>query len=371
MAVMREPGVNVALIDASGSGLMSRYDIACVHTIVGRDPANAAHFSTGGYGEITQSRDTRYRSAANLNGNYRVLAIENEDRGAPFLDWNVNDGHAVPAFTAPQMESIARILAWCHRTHGIPLVFVTDSRPTTRGVAFHRAGCDGNFAGYAFGGRVAGGELWSGAYGKVCPGDRRIIQLRDIIIPRARVIAGLATGPAPQPGGDFLMALTPDQQQLMYDRTNQMWDVLGAYYSYRQAKHGDAVNHPIGLAIGLIEDVLGSAYDPATNKNIGDLIKEMAVDVDELEDDERTIVAAIRDPSNPANAEIVNRVLGGLTALLEAHERPDIVVGPEHVQALAEALVAAVPEQLRPVIAQEFARVLTRGTEEYPPAPAG
>jgi hypothetical protein len=178
--------------------LMSRYDIVCIHTIVGYAPAHAAHFSTTAAGHIFQSRDTKYKSAANLNGNHRIIAIENEDRGAAFGDWNVNDGHAVPAFTEGQIEAIARICAWAYQVHNIPLVLAPDSKPTSRGIAFHRQGCDGNFAGYAYGGRVAGGELWSNAFGKVCPGDRRINQLINRIIPRARQIAGLPSSNRPQ-----------------------------------------------------------------------------------------------------------------------------------------------------------------------------
>jgi hypothetical protein len=41
-----------------GSRLMLRYDIVCIHTIVGAAPAHAAHFSTHANGQIDQSRDT-------------------------------------------------------------------------------------------------------------------------------------------------------------------------------------------------------------------------------------------------------------------------------------------------------------------------
>lgn len=173
-----------------GSRLMTRYDIVCIHTIVGFAPAHAAHFSTDADGKIDQSRDTRFRSAANLDGNHRVIAIENEDHGPRFGPWNINDGHAVPAFTPEQIEAIAEICAWAHETHGIPLVACPDSRPGSRGIAYHRQGIDGNWEGYRFGGRVSGGETWTLHRGKVCPGDRRIAQLPEII-ERAREIAGL------------------------------------------------------------------------------------------------------------------------------------------------------------------------------------
>lgn len=177
----RMPGVQ--FLGIADNGVMSAHDIVCIHTIVGyQSGGNAAHFTTGASGKIVQARDTKYRSAANLNGNYRVVAIENEDHGAAYGSWS---GSAVPRFTAEQAEAIAKILVWAHRTHGIPLSLVPDSKPGRRGIAYHRQGCDPY--------RVAGGELWSSAYGKVCPGDRRIAQLINEIIPRARALASGTT----------------------------------------------------------------------------------------------------------------------------------------------------------------------------------
>lgn len=177
---------------------MSRYDIVCLHTIVGYAPAHAAHFSVRANGQIIQSRDTAYRSAANLNGNHRVIAIENEDHGSAFGSWNVNNGHAVPDFTAAQIESNAQILAWAHRVHGIPLQLAPNSRPGSRGLGYHRQGCDGNFGGYRFPGRVSGGELWSGARGKVCPGDKRIARRQQILDRARQIVGGGTTTPPPE-----------------------------------------------------------------------------------------------------------------------------------------------------------------------------
>ena len=178
-----------------GSEAISRHDIVCVHTIVGTAPAHAAHFSTAANGTIHQSRDTKFKSAANLNGNHRVIAIENEDRGPAFGDWNIHDGHAVPALTTKQVEAIAKILAWAHKEHGVPLQLCPDSKPTSKGLAYHRQGIDGNFGPFKHPGRVSGGEHWSESFGKVCPGDRRIDQL-PAILKRARelVVQGLVPG---------------------------------------------------------------------------------------------------------------------------------------------------------------------------------
>jgi len=170
-----------------------RYDRVIVHTMVSRAPAHAAHFSITGDGKIYQSRDTRYQSGVSLEGNPTSIGIESEDRGPFFPDWDPKDGHAVPGFTKAQIQAIARVLAWAHQTHGIPLEPCPDSRPGSRGIAYHRQGIDGNFLaeGYKYGGRVSGGERWSETFGKVCPGDVRITQLLTEVVPLARQIAGL------------------------------------------------------------------------------------------------------------------------------------------------------------------------------------
>lgn len=196
------------------NGRMSRYDIVCIHTIVGRAPAHAAHFSTDGAGNIYQSRDTAYRSAANLNGNHRIIAIENEDMGPHFPKWNTGDGHAVPAFTDAQLTAIAKILAWAHKTHGVPLQLCPNSKPGSRGLAYHRQGIDGNFGPYKYPGRVAGGEVWTSARGKVCPGDRRIAQLPEILNRAKRIVNG------ENPEGDwFDMASKKD----LIDAIQESW----------------------------------------------------------------------------------------------------------------------------------------------------
>jgi hypothetical protein len=171
----------VPFLGIGDNGLMSAHDICVVHTIVGYQAGgNAAHWTTGASGKIVQARDTIYCSAANLNGNRHALAIENEDHGPAYGTWS---GSNVPRFTAAQAESIAKILVWCHRVHNIPLALIPDSKPGRRGIAYHRQGIDPW--------RVVGGELWTSFPGKVCPGDRRIAQLINEIIPRACVLAGL------------------------------------------------------------------------------------------------------------------------------------------------------------------------------------
>lgn len=189
---------------------MTGHDIICEHTMVGslagtdgyfRGLTNGvnSHYGTGGLGEIWQWGDTRFRSGANLNGNPNVISIENADMGPGFPAWNTRDGNAVPAFTPAQIEANARILAWessrqahaacppnwsCHK-HGIPLELIPDAKPGRRGIGYHRQGVPGYMA--------PGAVKWSSATGKVCPGDRRIAQIPQIIA-RARQIVAAESG---------------------------------------------------------------------------------------------------------------------------------------------------------------------------------
>lgn len=206
------------------SSPMKRWDVICIHTIVGfQSGGNAAHFTTSAQGHIIQARDTNQQSAANYDGNHRVIAIENEDHGPEFGGWNINDGHDVPGFTSAQMEAIAKIIAWAATEHNIPIELCSDSKPGTRGIAYHRQGIDGNFGTYQFSGRSAGGEKWSTHFGKVCPGDKRIRQLIDIIIPRARRLAqGL-----PEPTEEEAVAIAIDLWPAGFPIRDENGEVVG------------------------------------------------------------------------------------------------------------------------------------------------
>ena len=175
---------------AKHGGAMRAFDIICIHTMVGslmgtdsyfQSGSANSHFGTGGDGRIIQWLDTTIQSWANANGNPHIISIENADIGPEFPKWNTNDGGAVPAFTAKQIEAIAQIVAWACRTHNIPCQIIPDAKPGRRGIGWHRQGVPGYM--------VAGAEQWSSARGKVCPGDRRIAQI-PAIVARAKAILG-------------------------------------------------------------------------------------------------------------------------------------------------------------------------------------
>jgi hypothetical protein len=146
------------------------------------------HWYVGRDGEIEMYIDSDFRSTANLDGNGSCLTVETWDGyGA---SWS--GGGDGPPWTPKQVEALAKIAAWAHEKHGIPLDRLPSSRPGTRGIGWHRQGCDGNYEqppGQLLGGRVSGGERWSTSAGKVCPTTTRIKQV-DGIINRAKQLAG-------------------------------------------------------------------------------------------------------------------------------------------------------------------------------------
>lgn len=176
-----------ALWDPLGPQTQSRLhnpDIVCLHTMAGSFVGTniffhdngyggtESHFGIAGSGVARQWQDLDYRADANLDGNDHIISIETADKGEDFPHWIGSD---VPPWTKEQLSKIIEITSWCCDRYGIPRVLVPDSKPGRRGIAYHRQGVDPW--------RVSGGELWSSARGKVCPGDRRIKQITSIIIP--------------------------------------------------------------------------------------------------------------------------------------------------------------------------------------------
>ena len=185
-------------------------DLLSIHTMVGPGLGTWNYFNTGAGGRgvyshllvcgvwgsdagkdvdglVLQAQDTDLRAAANLDGNWHIVSVETADNAArPIAPW-----------TSAQCDALVNIMVDANRLDGIPLVLVPDSKPGRRGISYHRMGCNPY--------RVAGGELWSEAYGKDCPTQARIDQI-PALIDRARAIV------AGEPE-DFLMAVNATQDQ--------------------------------------------------------------------------------------------------------------------------------------------------------------
>jgi hypothetical protein len=104
---------------------------------------------------------------ASSAGNASLVAFESEGGLGTSAQLNAEP------WTENQCQWAARILRHLHDTEGVPLQAMPDSLPTSRGFGTHRLGISPW--------RVAGGEVWSSANGKECPGNAKVAQVPHII----------------------------------------------------------------------------------------------------------------------------------------------------------------------------------------------
>ncbi|MFG2650972.1 N-acetylmuramoyl-L-alanine amidase [Streptomyces sp. NPDC048436] len=123
----------------------------------------SSHFGTGKGGALYQWVDTSDRAWAQAAGNPSWLSVENEGKGGDIL-------------TDDQLDRNAQVLAWAHKTYGVPLRVATST--SDRGLAYHGLG----------------GSAWGGHTS--CPGSRIVAQLPEIVR-RAKKLTGDNSGTAP------------------------------------------------------------------------------------------------------------------------------------------------------------------------------
>jgi hypothetical protein len=152
-----------------------------IHTMVGTMAGTEAwfspsgrpysHFGVGGNGAVWQWQDLRYRAASDLNGNPFCISIETEDKGSSFPNWS---GSNVPHFTTAQLNALVQLVGWLCTKFNIRRVLLTSSCQRN-GVSYHRLGIDPY--------RQAGCTKYSNATGKVCPGDNKISDIKNKLMP--------------------------------------------------------------------------------------------------------------------------------------------------------------------------------------------
>lgn len=195
MTVARYPGATWRPVPRTFARATARNRVS-LHTAVSNtrslfddfaDGGPCSHFYVAQDGTVEQYIDTDFWSAADLEGNDATISIETWDgypSGAPGY-WR--DGSDVPPWNPAQVASLRKLVAWILDTHAIPRQLAADAKPgpSSRGLAWHRLGVDGNFPELPDqrAGRLqrGGGMYWSTARGKACPGDRRIAQIPSIL----------------------------------------------------------------------------------------------------------------------------------------------------------------------------------------------
>lgn len=144
-----------------------------------RDSSNLeSHFGLGYEGDLAQFIGTETRADATGAANRRA-----DGTGAVSLE-SASNLQASDPWTAAQIEQIIRLGVWLHQQHDIPLRICRT--PDDPGFGYHRLFSAWNPDGHA------------------CPGDVRVKQFRDVILP---AIVARATNTPPPEEED----MTPEQ----------------------------------------------------------------------------------------------------------------------------------------------------------------
>jgi hypothetical protein len=135
--------------------------IICIHTMDGTIESAEdrffstpfeAHFGVAMDGRVWQWRDTSIQADSQFDGNEYCISIETEDKHKPETRW-----------TDIQFQRLVELITWIGEQHDIPfrMVKTTDEH----GIGFHRQFPEWNKSNHS------------------CPGDTRLAQLKDELIP--------------------------------------------------------------------------------------------------------------------------------------------------------------------------------------------
>lgn len=128
----------------------------------------SSHFYVRRDGTVEQYVSLKDRSWAQQHGNDRLISIETQGMGMG--EW-----------TAAQVASLARLCKELSAKYGFPLKAMKSSKASEKGIGYHAQGVAVTAEQLKKGVSQTGGELWSSARGKVCPGPDRIKQIPEII----------------------------------------------------------------------------------------------------------------------------------------------------------------------------------------------
>lgn len=119
-------------------------------------------------GTVEQYIDLDHISWASARGDNRCISVETQ-------------GQASGKWTKEQVHALARIIRETSAHYKYPLRMMGSSAASERGVGWHVLGVPASRSQKKAGVSQTGGELWSSAPGKVCPGPERVPQIREIV----------------------------------------------------------------------------------------------------------------------------------------------------------------------------------------------
>lgn len=163
-----------------------------------------SHFYVAKDGTIEQYVDTDLQAYASMDGNATTISVETQG--------GVTNPDGEP-WTPQQVAALARICRWAHDTEGVPLTVMPDSRPASRGIGWHRLGVKPWV--------VPGGEVWSAANGKRCPGDAKIAQVPAVVA---------AAQGSPTPATTPTVTPRPEEHMHLIQQTDRGIGVVGPGY---------------------------------------------------------------------------------------------------------------------------------------------
>ncbi|MGV9181804.1 peptidoglycan recognition protein family protein [Arcanobacterium canis] len=119
-------------------------------------------------GTIEQYLPLGKRDWASNRGSLRMFSVETQ-------------GMAYGPWTDAQIASLAEIIRWARTIYDFPLRLMASSKTREKGIGYHLLGVPATRTQKALGISQTGGELWSSAPGKVCPGPDRVKQVPLVI----------------------------------------------------------------------------------------------------------------------------------------------------------------------------------------------
>lgn len=176
------------LPEAGSQGTQPNY-ISIIHTMVGYLNGTDNYFGRADIGlESTFGVGGRYDGATLDGAIYQWMRLfdvadANYQANAYAMSTETSDGGGnryLEPWSPKQAESLAQLnAAWCIKLDRPP-VLVSRAHSTERGIGHHRQGTDPW--------RKPGDDYWSPEGNRACPGDTRINQLANEVIPRVRSI---------------------------------------------------------------------------------------------------------------------------------------------------------------------------------------
>lgn len=153
----------------------------------------SSHFYVRRDGTVEQYLPIDKISWAGVRSDQRAISIETQGMGTG--EW-----------TAAQLQAMADIIAFCRVKYpAIPVQEMKSSKRSEKGIGYHRLGVPGSRVQKAIGRSLTGGELWSGAVGKICPGFERIKQVPKVVAMVKGTTAPVKPAPKPAPSSRLLL----------------------------------------------------------------------------------------------------------------------------------------------------------------------